>query len=64
MTRSRIPFCLIALRALRGTGADSDAAGQPRHDLADVGCDEWSTEPVGRRHPRQPLFLVGAAKTS
>lgn len=30
-------------------GADTDIDGQPRLDLADVGCDEWSAEPVGRR---------------
>ena len=34
-------------------GADTDIDGQPRHDLADVGCDEWSAEPVGRR-PLRP----------
>ena len=34
-------------------GADTDVDGQPRHDLPDVGCDEWSTEPV-RRRPMQP----------
>jgi len=44
-------------------GADTDVDGQPRDDLPDVGCDEWSTEPVRRRpmHPEDvgPEWMSG-----